>query len=165
MKEGVCLRILKKRQVQDMALLEKVQHRVTKMMKGLWGKAQKLWLFSMKQRRFGGVLSMYINTWKESTKRTETGLLWWCPVTEPEAMHTNLNTGGSLWTPGSTFPLWGELSTGTGCSLDFGVLHPWRYSKAIKSRASCLRKAYLFLFSWWNNSGHLAPHKSLSVAH
>lgn len=86
-------------------------------------------------------------------------------------MDTKLNTGGSLWTPESTFSLWGQLSTGTGCSVNFGVLRPWRYWKAIYSRASCPRKAYLLLLvgeitqgilpltraclwlaNWWNHS-------------
>jgi len=35
--------------------------------------------------------------------------------TKLEAMGTNWNTGGSLWTSGNTFLLQGRPSTGTGC--------------------------------------------------
>ena len=74
--------------------------------------------------------------------RTEPGSFQWCPVTWPEAMGTNWNTGGSLWTSGNTFSLWGWWSTGTGCPGRLWSLHPWRYSKAI------------WTWSWAMRSGH-----------
>jgi len=39
---------------------------------------------------------MYITTSREGEKRMESGSFQWCPVTGPEAMGANGNTGGSL---------------------------------------------------------------------
>jgi len=49
--------------------LEISQHRATSMMKGLEHlsfeeRLRDLWLFSLKKRRLGGILSMFINTWR-----------------------------------------------------------------------------------------------------
>ena len=93
---------------------------------------RELGLFSLKKRRLmRGILSMYINTWREGAKRMEPGSFQWCPVTGLQAMGTNWNTGGSLQTSGNTFSLWGGPSTGTGCPGRLWSLHPWRYSKSI----------------------------------
>ena len=58
---------------------------------------------------------MYINSWRESAKGTQPGSSQQCPVTRPEAMGTDRNTGGSLWTSGNAFFLRGWPSTGIGC--------------------------------------------------
>lgn len=72
--------------------------------------------------------------------KEETGLFWldsqtaspphWWPVTGSETMGTNWNIEGSLLTSGSTFSLWGWLSTGTECPERLQSLPLWRYSKA-----------------------------------
>ena len=48
----------------------------------------------------GDLINMYkYNVCKyKDTKRTEPGSFQWCPMTGPEAVGTNWNTGGSLWT-------------------------------------------------------------------
>ena len=53
----------------------------------------------------GGIFLMYINTLRKGAKRTDSGSFLWCPVTGPEAVGMNWNTGGSLWTWGNTFLL------------------------------------------------------------
>ena len=69
-----------------------------KMIKGLnhlsyEEKLRELGLFILEKRRLRRILLMYINTSREGAKRTEPG---WCPVTGPEAIGANPNTGGSL---------------------------------------------------------------------
>lgn len=60
---------------------------------------------------------------------------------------TKWNTGGSVWTSGSTFLLCWWPSTDTGCPEWLWSFHPWRYSKVvwkwareIGSRWSCLKE-------------------------
>ena len=75
---------------------------------------------------------MYINTWREGVKMTELGSFQCCPVTGPEAMSTNWNTGGPVWTSANTFfNCDGDQAPGTGCPEKLWSLPPWRYSKAI----------------------------------
>jgi len=69
---------------------------------------------------------MYINAWGQGVNILEPG-----PMTGPEAMGTNWNTGGSLWASGNIFSLSRWLSTGTGCPGRWWSLHPWRYSQAV----------------------------------
>lgn len=61
-----------------MGILKRVEWRVTKMMKRLEHpfceeRLREVGLFSLKQRRLEGILSMCINTWRKGTKRTEPG--------------------------------------------------------------------------------------------
>lgn len=76
-------------------LTEKIQRRTTEMMKELQNfsseeRLMELGLFSLKNRRTSGmILSISVNTWRESTKKTEPSSVQWCPVTGPKAMGTN----------------------------------------------------------------------------
>jgi len=70
-------------------------------------------LFSPEKRGLGGILSIDISTQREGANRMEPGSFQWCPVTGPEAMGPNWNTGGSLWTPGKTLSPGGWPSTGS----------------------------------------------------
>ena len=75
-------------------ILEWVQERDIKMIKGLEHflceeGLRELGLFSLEKRRLRGILSMYVNTWREGAKGTEPGSFQWCPVAGPEAMGTN----------------------------------------------------------------------------
>lgn len=76
---------------------------------------KQLSLFSLEKRGLGGILSIYLNTWREGTKEAEPGSFQGCPVAGPETLGTDWNTGGSIWTSGNTSLLWGWLSTDTGC--------------------------------------------------
>jgi len=83
-----------------MDLLENLQQRATKMMKGpehLFNeeRLRKVGLFSLEKRRLIS-LSIGIITFREGSKRTKPGSFQWCPVTRPEGMGTNCNTGGSV---------------------------------------------------------------------
>jgi len=71
------------------------------------------------------------NICREGAKKTEPGCFQWCPVTRQGAMGTNWNMGGSLWTSGNPFLLWGSPSTGIGCPGRLWSLCPWRYSKTL----------------------------------
>lgn len=73
---------------------------------------------------------MYIHPWKEGAERMEIGSFQWCPMTIQEGIKTNENTGGFIWTPGSTSILCEWLSTDTEVAQRGGrVSHTWRNSK------------------------------------
>ena len=55
------------------------------------------------------------NLMQEMILSSGTGACQWFLVIGPDTVGTDRNTGGSLWTSGNTFSLWGWLSTGTGC--------------------------------------------------
>ena len=89
------------------------------------------------------------NTWREGEKRTEPDCVQGCPGMWKEAVGTNRNTAGSLWTSGITSLLWGWPSTGTGCPERLWSLPPcllfcryskatWTWSWATASRRPCL---------------------------
>jgi len=67
---------------------------------------RELGLFTMEKRRFSGILSMYINTWREGVKKIEPGSFECCPVTGPGAKGISWNSGGVVWASGNTFLLW-----------------------------------------------------------
>jgi len=86
---------------RDTDILERHQQKAMKTMKG-WEhlsceeRLRELGLFSLEKRRLRGDLLMSINTCREGAKRMEPGSPQQCPVTGPEVMGTNWNTGGLL---------------------------------------------------------------------
>ena len=81
-----------------------------------WGnKAPNIWGSAWRRKGSGGILSAYINTWREGTKKMEPGSFQWCPHGRTRGNRHNWNTGGSVWTSGNTVLLWGWLSTRAGC--------------------------------------------------
>lgn len=69
-------------------------------------KLREMGLFHLEKRRLREVSYEYLEgVWKQSQ-------ILFCHRTR-EARGTNRNTGGSLWTSGSTFSQWGWLETGT----------------------------------------------------
>lgn len=48
-----------------------------------------------------GISSMSINSWREDAMKVELCYFQWCPPSGQEAMGTNLDAGGSVWTWGS----------------------------------------------------------------
>jgi len=80
---------------RDVDILERVQRKTTKMIKGLEHlsyeeRMRKLGLFILEKRRLWGNLTIaYKYLKREGAKRTEPGSGQWCPVTGPEAMGTN----------------------------------------------------------------------------
>ena len=83
---------------------------------------RELGLFSLAKRRRRGIPSVRANTWSKGVKMTDPGSFQWCPVTGPEAPGTHWNKGGSLWTSGNTFSLWGWPRTGTSCPERLWIL-------------------------------------------
>lgn len=84
-------------------MLEEIQRRVTKMMKGLENlcyeeRPRELRLFSLEKEGLREISSMYMNTWREGTKGME---LESCQCRGKEAMGTKWSSGGSLWMSGS----------------------------------------------------------------
>jgi len=77
---------------------------------------RELGLFSLQKGRLEEILSIYINTWREDAMSSEPGSFQRCPVMGQEAVGTNWNTGGSIWTLGNLSLLCRWWSTGTGCS-------------------------------------------------
>lgn len=59
-------------------------------------KLRELALSSLEKRRLRRMSSICINTCKEGAKRTEQSFFQWVPVTLPEPVITNWNTGGFI---------------------------------------------------------------------
>ena len=77
-----------------MDILERDQHRATKMMKGLEHlsyeeRLRELGPFSLEKRRLRGILAMHTNTQREGAKRMEPGSFQVCPETGLEEMGTH----------------------------------------------------------------------------
>jgi len=81
-------------QGREMGILEQVQQRATKMIKGfehltLEERLRELGLFSVEQRRLRRILAKCINSWWEGVKKMESDSSQPCPATEQKAMGTN----------------------------------------------------------------------------
>lgn len=165
MKEGICLCILRNRQVQDMALLEKVQHRVTKMMKELERFSCEEWLRSCDCSAWSkeGLVESY--QWIEKLEgRVQKELVIMMPSDRTRSnghkikhRRLSLNTRKHFFTVRAA-KHWNRL------------LNKFWSSSSLKIFKSHIEQGILpqqrlpVAFSGWNNLGHLAPHKSLSVA-
>jgi len=65
-------------------------------------RGRELGVFSLEKRRLRDNLTNAYKYLQGDIKKMEPGSFQLCPVTGPEAMHTNGNTVGSLWPSGNT---------------------------------------------------------------
>ena len=131
---------------KDEELLETVQQRATRMMRGLehlsFEERLRGWSCSACRREgWEGILYMLINILKVGVRRLGPDSFQWCPVTGQGKEGTVWSTGSSIWTRGRTSSLCGWQSTGTGFPARLWILLLWRYSKPVWmwSCAACSR--------------------------
>jgi len=89
-----CVQLWAPQHKTDTDMLEGVEQRATKTVKGLEHlcyeeRLKELGLFSLEKRRLWGISSMYVNTRKEGAKKMEPGSVQCCLRAGPEVMDTN----------------------------------------------------------------------------
>ena len=84
-------------------------------------KGWESWDYSEWKMENSGCLSLvYINTWREATKRTEPSPFQWC--TGQETVGANWNTGSSTWTPEVLLCYGGEKTLAQAAQKLWGLL-------------------------------------------
>lgn len=76
----------------------------------------ELELLHLEKRRFKGISSMSINTWRESVKKMESGPCQWCPVSGQMVVDTNTQTLEVPSAHQQALLCCVDDSQGTGCS-------------------------------------------------
>lgn len=117
-----CIQFWAPQNRRDLDILERIQQRIIKMMKGLehllWGKDEGAGATQPGEKEAWGISSISIKTWRENAKGIEPGPVQWCPVPGQELVGINWNSGCSLQTLGITYLLAQFSQAACGVSLE-----------------------------------------------
>ena len=131
-----CVRFWVSHYKRDIEMLEHVQRRATKLVKGLESRSyeerlRELGVFSLEKRRLRGDLITLCNCPRQAVARWGLVSSPKPPVIEQEETASNCIRGSLDWILGKTSSLEAWSGIGTGCPERWWSHRPWRCSKNV----------------------------------